>query len=104
MITVDQAREIVNQAEIEFPKDWKSQIETTIEDQILSNSRNRKKVVTVQGKVFSRSPAGYQVGTFFLSPDQFGEVTAVLKQNGFGVNEDFRIRFDGQPLTIDILW
>lgn len=104
MITADQARELVNQVEIEFPKDWKDQIDRTIEDQIKSASNNRKKVTTVQGKVYTKSQSGYQTGTFYLNAEQFNEVTATLKQNGFGVNEDFRIRFDGQPLTIDILW
>ena len=104
MINADQAREMVNQQEIEFPRDWKAQIEGVIEEQIKTSARNRKKVTTVQGKVYSKSAQGYQTGTFFLNADQFNEVSAVLKQSGFGVNEDFRIRFDGQPLTIDILW
>lgn len=104
MITADQARELVNQVEIEFPQDWKEQIERVIDDQIKASSTNRKKVTTVQGKVYAKSAQGYNTGTFYLNPEQFNEVSANLKQNGFGVNEDFRIRFDGQPLTIDILW
>lgn len=104
MINADQAREMVNQQEIEFPKDWKAQIETVIDEQIKTSAKNRKKVTTVQGKVYTKSLGGYPTGTFFLNADQFNEVSATLKQNGFGINEDFRIRFDGQPLTIDILW
>ena len=104
MINADQARELVNQVEIEFPKDWKEQMEKVVEDQIKSAAGNRKKVTTVQGKVYSKSANGYNTGTFFLNAEQFNELATNLKNSGFGVNEDFRIRFDGQPLTIDILW
>ena len=104
MINVEQAREMVNQQEIEFPQDWKTQIENVIDEQIKTSAKNRKKVTTVQGKVYSKTAGGYPTGTFFLNAEQFNEVAATLKQNGFGVNEDFRIRFDGQSLTIDILW
>lgn len=104
MITVDQARELVNNVEIPFPQDWRDQMLRSVEETIRTMARSGKKVANVQGKVYATRLGGYNTGTFFLSPDQFLEITAILKQNGFGVNEDFRIRFDGQPLNIDIFW
>jgi hypothetical protein len=104
MITIDEARELVNTTEIPFPQDWKEQMLRSVEDNIRVTARGGRKVVNVQGKVYATRAGGYNTGTFFLSPEQFLEITAVLKQNGFGVNEDFRIRFDGQPLNIDIFW
>ena len=104
MITVDEARELVNTAEIPFPQDWKEQMLKTVDDNIRSVARSGRKVATVHGKVYGTGRGGYTNGVFNLSANQFSEISAVLKQNGFGVGEDFRIRFDGQPLTIDILW
>jgi|ERR1035437_2854273 hypothetical protein len=102
MITVDEARELVNTAEIPFPQDWKEQILCSIEDNIKTTAANGRKVLNVKGVVIGRPPGRY--GTFNLSAGQFAEISAVLKQCGFGVGEDFRIRFDGQPLAIDIIW
>ena len=104
MITVDEARELVNTATIPFPQDWKEQMLRIAEEAIQNTARSGKKLTNLKGIVYSVSPGGYNRGTFYLSAEQLSEIAAVLKQNGFGVGEDYRIRFDGQPLTIDILW
>ena len=41
---------------------------------------------------------------YYVNAEQFSEVSAIVKQWGFRVEEDFKMRYDGQPLTIDIRW
>jgi len=85
MITVDEAINIANTAQIPFPLDWRDQL-----------SRS----VTISGKV----AGGPHYTTFYVTPEQFGEVSSIIKQNGFRVDEHFQIRYDGVPLEIDVYW
>lgn len=100
MINVDEARELVNAAGIPFPADWKEQILATAEETIKSQARKGRHMATLSGRVSDRNT--YQ--HFFLNAEQFSQITAVIKAGGFRVDEDFRIRYDGQPLTVDIFW
>lgn len=100
MINVDQARELVAAADIPFPQDWRDQMLKVSEDAINKAAKTGRKSVAVHGKVNDRGT--YQ--NFFITPEQFTEIVATLKQNGFRVDEYFKIRHDGQPLYIDIFW
>jgi|ERR1035437_713196 sugar phosphate isomerase/epimerase len=104
MITVDEARELVNVAEIPFPQDWKDQILKVVEDSIKVAAQAGRKVVSVKGTAYGKTTNRYCNGNFNLSAEQLKEVSAILKQSGFGVGEDYRIRHDGCPMSIDILW
>lgn len=100
MINVDQARDLVLAAEIPFPQDWRDQMLKLTDDAINKAAKGGKKFVCIQGKVNDR--ASYQ--NFFIGPEQFTEIIAAVKQNGFRVDEYLKIRHDGQPLYIDIFW
>jgi len=98
MINIDEARELVNNAIIPFPADWRNQMIRTVEESIRTQASKGRKMVTIQGQV----SANYN--RYHLNAEQFSEVSAIVKQWGFRVDEDFKMRYDGQPLTIDIFW
>lgn len=100
MINIDQARELVSTADIPFPQDWKEQLLKVADDNITKAAKIGRKTTSIQGKVNEKTT--YQ--NFFISPEQFGEIVAVLKQNGFRIDEYFKMRHDGQPLYIDVFW
>ncbi len=100
MINVNEAIELTNEAVIPFPTNWREQMVNNCESSIKSQAKRGKRLATIQGKV--QDQGNWQ--NFFLTPEQFSEISAILKANGFRVDEDFRVRYDGQPLTIDIFW
>jgi hypothetical protein len=103
MITIDQAREIVNNAVIPFPVDWKQTFLIDVETAIKNQAGKGKKMVSVAGKVFSNiDRTGLK--EFYLNVEQLTEIIAVLRINGFHVEEDLRMRYDGRPFSIDIFW
>ena len=103
MITIDQAREIVNNAVIPFPVDWKQTFLIDVENAIKNQAGKGKKMVSVAGKV-TAAINGQGWNEFHLNVEQFTEIIAVLKANGFHVEEDLRMRYDGRPFSIDIFW
>lgn len=98
MINIDEARELVNNAVIPFPADWITQIVRSVEESIRAQAAKGRKMATIQGQVNSN------YNRYHLNAEQLSEVSAIVKQWGFRVDEDFKMRYDGQPLTIDIFW
>lgn len=98
MISIDQAKELVENAIIPFPTDWRAQMERAAEDAIRNQASRGKRMANVQGTI----NANYN--RYYLNAEQFSEVSAIVRKWGFRVEDDFRIRYDGQPLTIDIFW
>ena len=98
MINIDEAKELVNNSIIPFPADWRNQMMRTVEESIRNQASKGKKMVTISGMI------NVSYNRYYLNAEQFSEVSAIVKQWGFKVEEDFKMRYDGQPLTIDIFW
>lgn len=101
MINVNEARELVNNYTIEFPTNWKEQMIASAETSIRNAARCAIKHCVVKGEVNAQN-GGY--GRFYLNPDQFNEIVAEIRKQGFLVDEDFRIRYDGRPLEVTVYW
>ena len=98
MISINEAKELVENAIIPFPVDWREQIVRNVEESIRNQAQRGKRMTTIQGQINSN------YNRYYLNAEQFSEVSAIVKQWGFRVEDDFRMRYDGQPLTIDIFW
>lgn len=105
MITIDEAIKMTESYHIDFPENWKDQILKSIETSITSAATKGKDRCTVKGTVTPHNPAsGYGYGQLYLTTDQFSEIVGEVKKNGFKIEEDFKLRFDGQPLSVDVSW
>jgi len=100
MITVDEATQLANTIDIPFPTDWRIQMERNAESVIRMEAEKGRKHAVLKGQV----SGGRYYTPFHITAEQFAEVSTIIKQSGFRVDEHFKVRYDGQPLDIDIYW
>lgn len=100
MITIDEAIQLANTIDIPFPTDWREQMERNADGAIRAEAEKGRKCAVLKGKV----SGGRYYTPFHITAEQFAEVSAIIRQSGFRVDEHFKVRYDGNPLEIDIFW